>query len=439
MTVAAGPSSLSSGRWPTTAKCWSFCAAPPLEEYTGGWLDERAASRPAPAPSCARSRRQAILEGLCEGMIVEGKVTAIEGAALLVRLRKVRLLSPGGSFARPPEHLRHLWHLQLVARCDVAELADDVASSRARAAHLLGRFVLGDNVRGIVLRVSAKAATIAGDECITQQQQQQQQQQPAPQLELSFRDTLVRALYAAGAPDLGLFSQASPSHRSALCSSSSDTEDESECGSSGSQGSTAQSSSRGYGRGRKRKRSQPLFNSVLESEAVFANPYAVETMACSFGLGVGQGGRSISQHAAGLEAPPRADGSSTTGDGKAEEDTMAACRAFKRGRSFSFVLQNCTRGTNGQLGYQEDANSRIPEYPSGEGFLSTTDHFRIGILYFSNMLIKVLIFWLEQVSGAPQTTELHTRGGCRSPRCELCKKRRLHGGNEALLLRAAHR
>lgn len=287
-------------------------------------------------------------------MIVEGKVTAIEGAALLVRLRKVRLLSPGGSFARPPEHLRHLWHLQLVARCDVAELADDVASSRARAAHLLGRFVLGDNVRGIVLRVSAKAA---GDECITQQQQQQ----PAPQLELSFRDTLVRALYAAGAPDLGLFSQASPSHRSALCSSSSDTEDESECGSSGSQGSTAQSSSRGYGRGRKRKRSQPLFNSVLEIEAVFANPYAVETMASSFGLGVGQGGSSISQHAAGLEAPPRADGSSTTGDGKVE-DTLV-CRAFKRGRSFSFVLQNCTRGTNGQLGYLEDANSRIPEYP----------------------------------------------------------------------------
>jgi hypothetical protein len=41
------------------SECWSFCAAPPLEAYTGGWLDERAAPPAGGAP--ARSRPQAII------------------------------------------------------------------------------------------------------------------------------------------------------------------------------------------------------------------------------------------------------------------------------------------------------------------------------------------------------------------------------------------
>ncbi len=340
------------------SRCWSFCAAPPLEQYTGSWLDERAASPPLTTGS-TRSRKQAILEGLCEGMVVEGKVTAIEDAALLVRLRKVRLLSPGGSFVRPPEHLRHLWQLQIIARCNAAELADDVVSSRARAAHLLGRFVPGDHVRGIILRVCADAALIASGDSM-------QQQQPAPQLELSFRDTLVRALYAAGAPDLGLFSPSASSYRSVLSSSSSDSDDDVDCGDGPGHGSlaAAQSVTHGYGRGRKRKRSQPPFNSVLESEAAFANPYAVESMASSFGLRVScpQGGSSKSRDP-GLEALPSTDEISTTAS--TVEDTLVRT-CFKQGRSFSFVLQNSTRTIDKYGarvgGEDDDGNGGIPEY-----------------------------------------------------------------------------
>ena len=345
------------------ARCWSFCAAPPLEEYTGGWLDERAAPLPPMAATgSTRSRKQAILEGLCEGMVVEGKVTAIEDTSLLVRLRKVRLLSPGGSLVRPPQHLRHLWQLQVIARCDAAEVADDVAhaSSHTRAGHVLGRFVPGDHVRGIILRVDSNAAAlVSGGDSM------QQQPQPAPQIELSFRDTLVRALYAAGAPDLGLFSRSVPSYRSGISSSSSDGEDDVECGESSSQEylTAGQSVSRKYGRGRKRKRSQPLFNSVLENQAVFANPYAVESMASSFGLRVScpQGGSSKSQHDPGLEAQPSTDGS-TAAAGTVEGTLVRTF--FQQGRSFSFAMRASTRISDGArvVGEHDDGNGGIPQY-----------------------------------------------------------------------------
>ena len=86
-------------------------------------------------------------------------------------------------------------------------------------------------------------------------------------------------------------------------------------------------------------------------------------MASSFGLGVRQGGSTgISRHEASLAAPPGADDSSITDDGKVIDTDTLSRRAFKRWRSFSSVLQNCTRGTNGQVGYLEDANGGIPEY-----------------------------------------------------------------------------
>ena len=83
-----------------------------------------------------------------------------------------------------------------------------------------------------------------------------------PQLQLSFRETLVRALYAAGAPDLGLLPP-SPSSRSVSSSSSgSDGED----AGGGEDGSSQSSDRQSFSRGRKRKRRRrPEFNTVLKA------------------------------------------------------------------------------------------------------------------------------------------------------------------------------
>ena len=176
------------------AECWGFCAAPPLEQYTG-WPPQQgpAVGGVGAATLPARPHKQAITEGLCEGMVVEGEVAAVAAAALVVRLRRVRPLSPGGCFVPPPPHLADLWPLQLHATCAVSEIADEPPrppGARANGpdtAHqqkILGRFVPGDSVRAVILHVdkaaeASVAATTTGAP-------------PPPPIQLSFRSQCIR-------------------------------------------------------------------------------------------------------------------------------------------------------------------------------------------------------------------------------------------------------